>query len=253
MKKLLLSILLVSLSFDTLFAKDKPELLFYCGISMVKPIKEMAKIIEKEHNCIIKIQQGGSQELYDSLSSSKTGDMYLPGSNSYRKKYLKDGYLKDKQYIGYNQAALFVVKGNPKHIKDLSSLIDENLAVIIADSTTGSIGKMTKKILLKYKGEDFYDDVLDVASEIGTDSRNLNKAIIDKRADLTINWKATAFFAENKPYISIVNIDEKYVPKKKLVINALSFSKHKDIVKAFMDFAASYKGQVIMKKYGFLD
>ena len=36
---------------------------------MVKPVDELAKNFEKTHNCKIKILQGGSQDLYDSIKS----------------------------------------------------------------------------------------------------------------------------------------------------------------------------------------
>jgi molybdate transport system substrate-binding protein len=252
MKKVLLSLIMTTFISSLSFAASKPTLLFYCGITMVKPMKEIAHIIEKQENCIIEISQGGSNELYKSLKLAKTGDLYLPGSDSYRKRYLKEGYLKDAQYIGYNQAAIFVQKGNPKHIKSLDSLIDENIATILCDPDRGSIGKMTKKILIKYKGEDFFDDVFDATVTIGSDSRNLNKALIDKRVDMAINWRASGFWKENSPFITVVSISEKYAPKKKLVLNLLSFSKHPKIAKKFMKFAASKDGQKIMKKYGFL-
>ena len=58
-----------------LFAQQKPQLLIYCGITMVKPIKEIAKIIEEKYDCEIKISQGGSKDLYDSLKYSKLGDL----------------------------------------------------------------------------------------------------------------------------------------------------------------------------------
>ena len=245
------AILILSIALNT-YAKSKPTILFYCGITMVKPMKEIARIIEKQENCTIKIAQGGSKDLYDSLKFSKKGDIYLPGSDSYRKKNLKDGYLLDAQYIGYNKAAIFVRKGNPKKIKDLDDLLNENIATAICDPKSGSIGKNTKKVLIKYKGKEFYEDVFDQAVEIGTDSRNLNEALIDKRVDMAINWRATGFWSGNAQFIDVVEIDNKYAPKKKLVLNLLSFSKHKDIVKAFMKYAASKKGQKIMKKYGFL-
>jgi molybdate transport system substrate-binding protein len=219
---------------------------------MVKPMKEISKIIEDKYNCKISIRQGGSQDLYDELKLSKKGDIYLPGSDSYRKKNLKDGFLKDKQYIGFNQAAIFVQKTNPKHIKNLDSLVDSKISSMIVNPESGSIGKMTRKTLIKYKGEDFYNDVFDLTIKIGTDSRNINKALIDKKIDMSINWRATGYFKENKPYVDVIDIDEKYAPKKKLVLNMLSFSKHKDIVKNFMKFASSKDGKDIMRKYGFL-
>ncbi len=245
-KILLALVLFVS----TLYA-NKPKMIIYCGITMVKPIKEISRIIEKEKNCEIIISQGGSKDLYDQLKASRVGDLYLPGSDSYVKRGLDDKVIEQRVDIGYNQAALFVKKGNPKNIKTLDDLLNETLSVTICDPKSGSIGKMTKKILTKFKGEDFFFDVYDLASEIGTDSRNLNKALIDKKADVTVNWRATGFWPENSPYIQVIDIDEKYAPKKKLILNLLSFSENKKIAKEFMDYASSNKGQAIMKKYGF--
>jgi len=64
-----MKILTILLLCSILFAKD--EFLFYCGITMIKPMKEISKIIEKKHNIKITIITGGSGDLYDLLSSSK--------------------------------------------------------------------------------------------------------------------------------------------------------------------------------------
>ncbi len=247
MKKIFLILLIVEL----LFATEKPRLLIYCGITMAKPIQVISKIIEKKYNCTIDIIQGGSRGLYDSLKYAKTGDLYLPGSDSYRKEHLKEGFLKDGVFIGYNKAAIFVQKHNPKKIKNLNSLARKDVAIALCDPKSGSIGKMTKKIILSYKGKKFYNKLYDKAVLIGTDSRNLNVMLIDKTIDATINWRATAFWSENKKYIDVIDIDDKYAPKKRLVLNLLSFSKYPKIAKAFMAFAISKEGKKIMKKYGF--
>ncbi|RYA24400.1 molybdenum ABC transporter substrate-binding protein [Malaciobacter halophilus] len=236
---------------STLMAKQKPTLIFYCGITMVKPIKQMAKIIEEKYNCNIKISQGGSKDLYDALKYSKKGDLYLPGSDSYRIKNKKDSLIIDSAFIGYNQAAIFVEKNNPLKIKDLDAFVNSMNSSILCNPNSGSIGKMTKKIFLAYKGEKFFNEAYDNAIEIGTDSRNLNRSLIEKRTNITINWKATAMWNENSKHIDVIEIDEKYAPKKRLEINLLSFSKNKKIAKAFMEFAKSKQGQQIMKEYGF--
>lgn len=246
-------VLLILIFFSTLLnATQKPTLIFYCGTTMVKPMKEIAKIIEKKYNCKIKISQGGSKDLYDSLKYSRKGDLYLPGSNSYIIENLKDNLLEESKTIGYNQAAIFIQKGNPLNIKGIEDFLNDNYLSILCNPTSGSIGKMTKKIFLKFEGEDFYNNAYDNSIQIATDSRNLNRALIEKRADLTINWKATAFWPENKNFIDIINIDEKYAHKKELVISLLSFSQNKKIAKEFINYTSSKQGQLIMKKYGFL-
>ncbi|RXJ91163.1 molybdenum ABC transporter substrate-binding protein [Arcobacter sp. CECT 8983] len=249
--KIIISFTLL-LSSSLIANSSKPTLIFYCGTTMVKPIKEMAKIIEAKYNCNIKISQGASKDLYDSLKYSKVGDLFLPGSNSYRTNNLKDGYLLEAVEIGYNKAAIFVRKDKNKQNINLDDFVKTSLSSILCNPKAGSIGRETKEIFEKYKGKEFFYDAYDNSVEIGTDSRNLNKALIDKRADITINWRSTAFWEENNKYIDIIEIDEKYAKKEKLKISLLKFSQNKDIAKSFMKFSTSKQGQEIMKKYGFL-
>jgi len=243
----------ILLFYTSLMANSsKPTLIFYCGITMIKPIKEMAKVIENKYNCIIKISQGGSKDLYDSIKYSQIGDLFLPGSDFYRKNNLKDGILLDAVEIGYNKAAIFIRKD--KHIKNISldDFNNPDFSLILCDPKTGSIGRETEQILKKYKGEQFFYQAYDNAVNIGIDSKTLNKALRDKQADLTINWRSTGFWEENNKHVNIIEIDEKYAQKKILKISLLKFSKNKDIAKKFMQFASSSEGKKIMKKYGFL-
>ena len=247
MKKLLLIGLLSS------FLLAKEELLFYCGITMVKPMTKIAKVIEKKDDVIIKIIQGGSGDLYDSLSSSKQGDLYLPGSDSYIKKHLNEGYLGYKKYVGYNQIAIFVQINNPKNIKSLKDLLRDDLAVSLGNPETCSMGRASMKVLKRFGGNEFLDEVEDNIVVYSADSRDFNKLLKTKQIDVGLNWKATAYFPSNRGKIGIVKIPEKYAPKKKLILTMLTFSKHKKVAKDFIDFAVSNEGKKIMKDYGFLD
>lgn len=248
---ILKSILILSISAISLFSADKPQLLFYCGITMVKPMQVIATEFEKSNNCSIKIIQGGSEDLYDSLKLSKKGDLYLPGSDKYIKEYKKDGFFGDETYVGFNQAAIFVKKGNPKKIKNLESLSDGNIGLVICNPDSGSIGKMTKSIITKYKDEKFFNRVFDSALEIGTDSRSLNASLLKPAIDMTINWKASGETIESLQHITMIDIDEQYAPKQKLVLTTLSFSPNKALAKKFVEFASSKTGEQVMQKYGF--
>ncbi len=264
MKKLGLSPLLATLLSLTLLlsacseqeettaqASYKEEMLIYCGITMAHPVKEIARLLEPELGVTIVITQGGSEDLYQSLRAAKKGDLYLPGSASYRKRHLDEGLLGEFVHVGYNQAALMVVKGNPKGLdNDLNHLTRPELKVVIGAPGSGSIGRETQRIL---DTAGIYDKVRMNTLFLSTDSRNLNYALKQGDADVTINWRATAFFAENRDQLQAIDLPPETAKPKKLLLNLLSFSKMPDKAQRFMAFAASPQGQEIFRKHGFLD
>lgn len=229
----------------------KPELLIYCGITMAHPIQEIAQILEAKHDFRVTITQGGSEDLYQSLASSRVGDLYLPGSASYRARHLDEGLLGDFVHVGYNQASLMVPKGNPKGLdNDPKLMTRKDLAVVIADPQTGSIGRETKRIL---EQAGIYPEVVSNAVFLTTDSRNLNRALHNGEADVILNWRATAFFGENRDVMDVIDLESQLAKPKKLLINRLTFSRHPELARQFMDYAASGEGQAIFRKYGFID
>lgn len=231
--------------------EPKGCLLIYTGITMRYPIKELALHFEKKHGCRVAIIQGGSEDLYQSLRLSRQGDLYLPGSPIYRQKYLAEGLLADYVYVGENQAALIVQKGNPKKISaDIKNLADQRYAVVIGNPETGSIGLHTKKILEK---AGIYDEVVRNSVFLAAASRNISRSIVEDGMDLAMNWRATASFEENKELMDALVLPDSVAPKKKLFLNLLSFSENPELAKEFMLYAASPAGQEIFKKYGFLD
>lgn len=227
-----------------------PELLIYCGITMVKPMSEIAARFEKTHGCRIILNQGGSEDLYQSLKHSRKGDLYLPGSHSYREKHLEEGLLGDYVYLGFNQASLFVPRGNPRGITgDLQWLLDKELSVVIGNPESCSIGKASEKILDK---AGIYRDVVANCFTLAADSRNLNKLIKDGTADLMMNWRATGFFADNREHVEVIDLPEEISPRKRLLLNALNFSSHPELARAFMEYAGSREGLDVFRKHGFL-
>lgn len=249
--KKLIILLLIIFSTTSLFSKERKELLFYIGITMVKPVNELAKNFEKIHKCKINILQGGSQDLYNSIKMSKKGDIYLPGSLVYRERNLKDGILLDGKFVGYNKLSFLVKKGNPINIKaSLDELTNENLRVVLGNASSGSVGNATKKLLKSYGN---YKEAMLNAVFLAPDSRNLNKAIIEDKADLIVNWHATSFWGSNLESIDAITLDESLIKKAKLVFNLLSFSENKELSRKFLEYAASKEGREIFHKYGFLD
>lgn len=255
----MLSIFFRYLTLLVLFANAAPaladtakgELLLYCGITMVRPMTEIAQTFEKRENIKVTIAQGGSEDLYQSAKKSGLGDLYLPGEPTFRTLHLKEGLLGEFVTIGYNQMALMVQKGNPKAVKgDPRELLRKDLTAIIGNETSGSVGKESKDIL---NALGIYEAVMKSAAFLSPDSRTLVNTLKKKEADLAMNWRAVGFFPDNVAAVDIIDLDAKVAKPQALLLNLLNHSKHPDAARRFMAFSAAEEGQAIFRKHGFLD
>lgn len=232
-------------------AGGTPSLLIYCGITMVRPITELARQFEQREKVRIDIAQGGSEDLYQSARKSRRGDIYFPGEPSYRSTYLAEGLLGEYRLVGYNQLALFVAKGNPKRVRpDLRELLRPDLVLTIGNAISGSVGQETKQTLDRYG---LYPKVVAKAAFLMPDSRSLNLSMKRGDADLTLNWRATAFFPDNAPHLEAIDLDPKVTPPQALLLNLLTFSTQPALALRFMDFVAGPQGQATFRQWGFLD
>lgn len=230
---------------------EENGLLIYCGITMVRPITDLARTFEQQEKIKISISQGGSEDLYRSARKSRTGDLYLPGEPSYRTKYLSEGLLGDFKVVGYNQMALFVAKGNPKKVQpDLKELLRKDLVLTIGNAESGSVGQEAKTMLDR---ANLYPKVVAHAAFLMPDSRSINLALKRGDADLALNWRATAFFPDNAPQIDVVDLDPLVAKPQALLLNLLTFSQNPVMASKFMAYVASGEGQAVFRKYGFLD
>lgn len=229
----------------------KTETLLYCGITMVRPMTEIAQHFEKRENVKIVIAQGGSEDLFQSAKKSGVGDWYLPGEPSYYEQHLKEGLFGDHKLVGYNQMALIVQKGNPKGVKpDPREMLRKDLVAILGNAESGSVGKEAKDIL---DGLGIYPKTVKQAAFLAPDSRSLMNSMRKGEADLTMSWRATGFFADNAAKLDVIDLDSKLAKPQALLLVQLKSAKNPDLAKRFVAYAASEEGQAIFRKHGFLD
>lgn len=229
----------------------KKELLLYCGITMVRPMQEIVEGFEKRENVHITLAQGGSEDLYQSAKKSRLGDWYLPGEPSYRDLHLAEGLFGDHVTVGYNQMAIVVQKGNPKHVRpDPRELLRKDLIAIIGNAESGSVGKEAKDILDRLR---IYPQVVRAAGFLAPDSRSLMNAMKKGEADVTMSWRATGYFPDNAVKVDVIDLPATIAPPQALLLIHLKSSKEPELAKRFMTYAAGEEGQAIFRKHGFLD
>ncbi|BBN58484.1 molybdate ABC transporter substrate-binding protein [Hydrogenovibrio marinus] len=226
-----------------------PDLVIYAGITMIKPLKVLADAFEKQHHVNIEINQGASGFLYQTIKKEKQGDIYFPGSDSFRRIGEKEGLILEHVLVGYNRVALVVAKDNPKHLtNDLNQLMNPELSVVLSSPTSGAIGKAGDTMLKK---ADIAEKVYKNVTYFTTDSHRLFHAIKSGDADIVINWYAVTKWPETKDYLTLIPIDPKWSKPKKLELDLLNYSKNPALAKAFMAYAASKTGVKVFYNYGF--
>lgn len=229
----------------------KRQLLIYCGITMARPMNEIAEIIEKQEGIEVIIIQGGSGNLLRSIEINGVGDLYLPGSKSYIDAARVKGLIANNRLVGYNRAVLMVQKGNPLGLTaDLENLFNPNYYVLIGNPDSGSIGKETRRIL---ESAGIYDAVVDNARELTTDSKDLAVALINDRADLVINWYAVSTWEENAEHMDVIPLSAEIASPKALILASLTTAREPELANIFIDYAVSEQGKAIFAKYGFAE
>jgi len=246
------ALLVAALLFVATAAMAKETLVIYCGVTMLRPMTVIAKQIESSHDCKVNIVPANSVKLLKLILKNRNGDFYFPGDDSFIKKLENEhpGLVVAKAEVGYNQASIFVAKGNPKGVtSDLNDLLKPEYRVVIGSAKVTSVGKVTKKMLTKMG---IYDQVLEKAKQ-SLHSEGLVNAIKVDAADIVINYHAVSTWEENKDVVDSMPISEEYAEKKKLVLAQLKDSKNPDLAAAFLAAASSPEGHAIFRQYGLTD
>lgn len=230
---------------------EKPQILIYSGMTMLLPVTEVAELFEELYECEVKITFGSSGHIYTSVQANQIGDIFFPGSVSYIEQLQRIGIITDSVEVGYNQAAIFVAKGNPLQITaDFSLLLNDSIDVVIANPATGAIGRETKKIL---EAQGIYNQVAGQAQYITTGFAGLIRAIESHDADLVINWQAAGFSPEHQNTMEMIAFPQGVSNKQRLVMGSLKYSRQPELLQQFLAVAHSKQGRAIFAKYGLAD
>lgn len=234
----------------TLAQDGNADMLIYCGITMIRPMTEIARLMEKKTGIRISLAQGGSENLYQSARKTGIGELYLPGEPSYYDVHAKDGLFVNKTIVGYNQMALMVPKGNPNRVKaDLKELLRKDLIVALGNAESGSVGKESKSMLDQLG---IYPQVVRHAAFLSPDSRSLMNAIKRGEVDLILNWRAVGHFPDNQQAVDVIDLPASLAPPQALLLIELKSARNKASTQQFVELASGPEGQAIFRKHGFL-
>lgn len=122
-------------------------LLVYCGAAMRAPVEAAAKAYEVETGTKVELQYGGSQTLLANAEVSGTGDLFIPGDDSYLRRAEEKKLLDETVPLGRMAVVLAVRKGNPKKIASLADLLRADVRLAQANPDAAAVGKLTRQTL----------------------------------------------------------------------------------------------------------
>ncbi len=228
---------------------QQPQLLIYCGTSILRPMQEIALLFEQREKVKVNFVQGGSVDLYKSLAKSRRGDLYLPGEASLRYTNLKGGLLGEYRVVGSNRLAMLVQKGNPKKVQpDPHQLLRKDLDILLSNSESSSCGLVTRRL---YTELGIYDRLLKKAIMMLPDSRTIAAAMARGEADAVVTWRSTIHFNDTAKQFELVELPDRWAKPEELLLNLLTFSSHPQLARRFMELAAGPEGQAVFARYGF--
>lgn len=252
MKKFfILFIILISISAGCFFwdsPKPKKELLVYVSAATHEPLGVLAKLFERKQECKVLLIVGGSGNLYESILINKTGDLFLPGTNTYIDQLRNHDMVLQSTLFAWNRPALITNSKNKRLTGNvqLSDMLQKSNSVIIANPMSSSIGKVTKEIM---QTAQMYDNLLENVTGFAIDANDLMETIKEGKNDITINWQAMASWPQYKDFARATKLDN--TQRLKIELAILKTTKNHELSQAFLNFVTSEYGKNIFQKYGF--
>lgn len=237
---------------STLETAPPKELVIYCENGMMSLVSSLKEDFEKEHECIIHIQNDCAQNLMSLINYTGKGDIYVPASTqSFENFYKNTGQeIIDSLFIGYNNLVFMVKKGNPKNFdgKIKSLLNHDKFALIISNPETSSLGDETRRLLNEHQ---LYKRILPNIVALTSDSKGLVKAIKTNQADVVIDWESNLLYNSNINYVDVIQMQTNHSVSIPIYATSLSCSSEPDLTNEFLKFSKQQLDESLLSKYGF--
>ena len=194
---------------------------------------------------------GGSGQLFATLKSQHSGDVFVPADYSNMEDAMNEGFMVNDtvKNITKNVPTIAVEKGNPKNIHSLEDLAKPGVRVGIGEDGGPAIGTTTAKILNK---TNLTDKVTANVVVTGSTVNQLLTYLVSGQVDATIIWRDMVSWEENAGKIEAVNISEDQNIISTVPMGLTNFAgDNKDSAEKFLEFINSDEGKKIWEKWGY--
>jgi molybdate transport system substrate-binding protein len=221
----------------------------FCGSASKPAMDEAIRVFQGETGISVYSNYGGSGTVLSQIELSRSGDLYIPGSQDYMAKAEQKGVIDpaSTRIIAYLIPVIAVQHGNPRNIQSLADLARPGIKVGIGNPESVCLGLYAVEILN-------YNHLLaDVGKNIVTYTESCEKTatlLSLKSVDAVIGWHV--FHNWDPDSIDVVYLGPSQLPRIAYIPGTLTvFSKDNDNARRFLDFLVSPECQAIFKKNGY--
>ena len=215
-------------------AEENVTLKVYCASSMTQSMTQLAKGYTEKTGVEIELFFNGSGMLLSQIEITETGDIYIPGEDSFLEGLKEDcgeDVIIAKQDLFNNIPVILVNKAYQEPVTSLSDLSVSGIELAMGESSV-AIGKLTEEILAK---NNLTSEVTpNIIARLGTVNQ-VSTAVITGQSDAGIVFYVTYLESDhNKVYM--VSIPEEENVVRKVTASVLKFSEHEAIARDFMTY-----------------
>jgi len=225
---------------------EQGTLVVLCGSSFVPPIKALIDEFEKRTGIKVEYTVPGSEDFLPQVKTHSQGDI-LVTHDPYLQYTKEANALAVSAHVGYVAPVLAVQKGNPKNIKSIADLARPGLRVALSNPKYSTCGEMVFRLLEK-KG--IKDAVLkNVGNRLTKGHHTLGQYLQLGTVDAVMMWNGVA--NTFKEHLEIVKTPYEYDEERRVHVIGLSYSKHPQWVKKFVDLAKT-EGKRLFAEHGYV-
>ena len=212
------------------------SLKIYCDNELEDSLYNVVKSFMSSTDCKVEIIFGSADQIKKTAMKDEDANILITSSEE-ETEYMDDIY--DSKFdIAKHRLVIATEEGNPKGIKDISSLVNKDISIHVGNVKSTSVGMATEEVL----------DDKDVLQAISfQESKNIAK-INDKeqKADVTILWKEMV--NDNGMEILEGEYFKKY--SSKITALVLKTSEDKEAVKGFKKYIKTDGAKNIIENFG---
>jgi molybdate transport system substrate-binding protein len=224
--------------------QNQQRLVLYAGKGLKLPIEEIKKSFEQEHGIPISVIYAGSNTLLTTITRTKQGDVFIPGSLHYIK--VAGKIITEQHYICQHVPIFAVKKSNSKGLNSFHDLLRQNVTIALANKRMAALGRVAAAIAKSLPpSENFHPNVIITTPTVN----DLIPLITNGEVDAALIW-ADMLKWEGGAEIKAIELPAGRNKIKEIVVGTLSFSRSPKRAKQLTQYIAT-KGKEVFAKHGF--